>query len=93
MRSKQGSETIREETAAGYEVSAARTEAVYGNFARAREGAKAALARASTRGVQTEAALTLALAGDSAQALALANDLARRFPEVRRFGDQFVRDG
>ena len=77
-----GQRNNREETAAGYEVGAAWTEADYGNFARARDGAKAALARASTRGVQIEAALTLALAGDSAQALGLANDLAKRFPEA-----------
>ena len=77
-----GQRNNREEFAAGDEVDAAWTEAEYGNFPRAREGAKAALARASTRGVQTEAALTLALAGDSAQALALANDLAKRFPEA-----------
>jgi serine/threonine protein kinase/tetratricopeptide (TPR) repeat protein len=77
-----GQRNNRKELAAGYEVDAAFTEAEYGNFAQAREGAKSALARAPNRAVQTEAALTLALAGDSAQALALANDLARRFPEA-----------
>ena len=77
-----GQRNNREETVAGYEVGAAWTEADYGNFARAREGAKAAMTRASTRNVQIEAAVTLALAGDSAQALALANDLAKRFPEA-----------
>jgi eukaryotic-like serine/threonine-protein kinase len=74
----------RKELGALYEAGAAAMEADYGNFARAREGAKAVLARAPTRAIQTEAtlALTLALAGDSAQALALANDLATQFPEA-----------
>jgi tetratricopeptide (TPR) repeat protein len=70
----------KKETAANYEVNAAWTEADCGNFARAREGAKAALARASSLDVQTSAALSLALTGDSAHAQALTNDLARRFP-------------
>jgi pentatricopeptide repeat protein len=70
----------KKETAAYYEVGGAWAEADFGNFARAREGAKAALARASSRDVETAAAVSLALTGDSAQAQALTNDLARRFP-------------
>ena len=70
----------RKETAAYYEVDAAWAEADFGNFARAREGAKAALAKDSSRDVETDAAVSLALTGDSAQAQALTNDLARRFP-------------
>ena len=46
----------------------------------AREGAKAAIGRASSRDVQTIGALALARAGDSAGAQKLANDLAKRFP-------------
>src|SRR5260370_15211632 len=53
-----GQRNNRKETAAAYEVDASWREVSYGNFAQARDGAKAALARAPTRGVQTEAAVT-----------------------------------
>jgi eukaryotic-like serine/threonine-protein kinase len=67
------------ETAAGYEAEAALREAFFGNAAEARERAAAALALSNGRDVQYEAALALTLAGDAAQALA--DDLAKRFPE------------
>jgi eukaryotic-like serine/threonine-protein kinase len=75
-----GKRNNRVEPAATYEVGAAWTEADFGIYARAREGAKAAIGTASSREVQTMAALTLARAGDPAHAQALANDLAKRYP-------------
>jgi eukaryotic-like serine/threonine-protein kinase len=68
------------EAAAIHEVGAAWTEADYGIYVRARDGAKATTARASSSDVQSAAALSLARAGDSAGAQTLANDLAKRFP-------------
>jgi hypothetical protein len=69
------------ETAAGYEADAALREALFGNAAEARQRAAAALGLSAGRDVQHGAALTLALAGDVARAQALADDLAKRFPE------------
>jgi eukaryotic-like serine/threonine-protein kinase len=69
------------ETAASYEAAAALREAVYGFTAQARERAAAALALSTGRDVQNVAALASALTGDAARAQALANDLAKRFPE------------
>ena len=75
-----GKRNNRVEAAATYEGGVAWTEADFGNYARAREGAKAAIGTASSRDVQTMAALILARAGDPAHAQALADDLAKRFP-------------
>ncbi len=69
------------EVAAGYEAEAALREALFGNPAEARQRAAAALALSNGRDVQDGAALALALAGDSARAQALADDLGERFPE------------
>ena len=69
------------EVAAGYEAEAAVREALFGNPAEARQRAAAALALSNGRDVQDGAALALALAGDSARAQALADDLGERFPE------------
>ena len=69
------------ETAASYEAEAALREALFGNSAEARQRAAAALALSTGRDVQYGAALALALAGDAARAQALADDLAKRFPE------------
>jgi predicted Zn-dependent protease len=69
------------ETAADYEAEAALREALLGNPGQAHERAAAALARSNGRDVQYGAALALALAGDGARAQALADDLAKRFPE------------
>jgi tetratricopeptide (TPR) repeat protein len=69
------------ETAAGYEADAALREALFGNAADARRRAAAALALSTGRDVQYGAALALALAGDVARVQALADDLAKRFPE------------
>jgi len=67
------------ETAGNYLAAAALREALFGNPIEARKHAAAALALSTGRDVQYGAALALALARDSAQALA--DDLAKRFPE------------
>jgi eukaryotic-like serine/threonine-protein kinase len=69
------------ETAANYEADAALREALFGITAEARQRAAAALGLSTGRDVQYRAALALALAGDAARAQALADDLAKRFPE------------
>ena len=69
------------ETAATYEADEAVAEALFGNRVEARNQATAAL-RLSTGGdVQYAAALARALAEDSAGAVALVDDLVKRFPE------------
>jgi serine/threonine protein kinase len=70
-----------EETAAGYEADVALREALFGNAAEARQRAATALRLSTGRDVQYGAALALAFAGDAARAEALADDLAKRFPE------------
>ena len=69
------------ETAAGYEAEGALREALFGNALEACERAAAALRLSAGRDAQYGAALTLAIAGDNAQAEKLADDLAKRFPE------------
>ena len=69
------------EVAASYDAGAALREAVFGHTAEARQRAARALALSAGRDVQYGAALALALAGDAAGAQALADDLAKRFPE------------
>jgi eukaryotic-like serine/threonine-protein kinase len=69
------------ERAANFEAGAAIWEALFGNAAQARRQITSALARSSTRDVQLSAALALAFTGDGPRAQALADDLARRFPE------------
>src|SRR6266481_5390547 len=69
------------ENAAGNEAEAALREALFGNAAEARQRAAAALALSTGRDVQLYVALALAFAGDAARAQALADDLAKRFPE------------
>jgi eukaryotic-like serine/threonine-protein kinase len=69
------------ETAASYEADVALREALFGNAAEARQRAATALRLSIGRDVQYEAALAFALAGDAARAEALADDLAKRFPE------------
>ena len=69
------------ETGAAWGAIAAQREAAYGTPAEARQGASQALKLAPTsQGVNVEAALAFALAGDSARAEAMAQDLAKRFP-------------
>jgi serine/threonine protein kinase len=69
------------EVAAGDESEAALREALFGNAAEARQRATAALALSTGRDVQYGAALALAFASDAARAQALADDLAKRFPQ------------
>jgi len=60
---------------------AAQQEAVYGKTIEARQAAAAALKLAPTsQAVESEAALAFAMAGDTARAESLAQDLRKRFP-------------
>ena len=68
------------ETAALWQMNEALREAEFGNWQVARHGAAAAMALASTRDVQTLAALALAQSGDAGQAQKMSDDLARRYP-------------
>jgi tetratricopeptide (TPR) repeat protein len=69
------------ETAAGYEAEAAVREALIGNLGLARQQAHTAVALSGGRDVYAISAVALGLAGDSAQAMRLANDLSQRFPK------------
>ncbi len=69
------------ETAAGYAAEAAVREALVSNMGWAKEQAQAALALSTGRDVEAVSAIALGLAGDSAQATRLAEDLNKRFPE------------
>jgi hypothetical protein len=69
------------ETAAGYEAEAALREALLGDAVQARQRARAAVALSTGRDVQYGTALALAFADDVPRAQALADDLAKRFPE------------
>ncbi|HKO17906.1 MAG TPA: hypothetical protein VJU82_03375, partial [Acidobacteriaceae bacterium] len=68
------------EAAGGYEAEAALREALFGNTTEARVLARTALGLSTGREVQFAAALALVVAGDAVRADALADDLARRFP-------------
>lgn len=69
------------ETAAEYQAEAAVREALVGNLALAKEQAQKALAQSNGKGVEAMAGLALGLAGDSATATRLAEDLSKRFPD------------
>jgi thioredoxin-like negative regulator of GroEL len=69
------------EAAGIYEAQAALREVLVGNQGLARKRTRAALAISNGRDVVGFSALTLALAGDSAQAAQLGDNLAKRFPE------------
>jgi eukaryotic-like serine/threonine-protein kinase len=69
------------ENGAVYLAIAAQREAVDGNAVEARQSAAEALKLAPiSRGAEAEAALALAMAGDTARAESLAQDLGKRFP-------------
>src|SRR6202041_96791 len=69
------------ENAAIFQAIAAQREAAFGNAAAARQSATEALKLApASQGVGVEAALALAMAGDTAQAESLAQDLGKRYP-------------
>jgi tetratricopeptide (TPR) repeat protein len=67
--------------AAIFESAEAVCEAHFGNPARAKKRARAALDRATDRDVEYAAAFALALSADSAGSQRLTADLAKRFPE------------
>jgi eukaryotic-like serine/threonine-protein kinase len=69
------------ETAALWQLNSALREAEFGNSERARAQVKAGLAIASTRDVQTLAALTLTCTGDLPRAKSIADDLQKQYPE------------
>ena len=68
------------EAAALWQMSGALREAEFGNMAAAQNGAAAALAVASTRDLQTLAALIFAQSGDARRAQTISDDLARHYP-------------
>ena len=69
------------ENGAIWQANAALEQAAYGNPAEARQSAAEALKLAPTsQGVEAEAALAFAMAGDTARAESLAQDLGKRFP-------------
>jgi class 3 adenylate cyclase/Flp pilus assembly protein TadD/predicted Ser/Thr protein kinase len=69
------------ELAADYKAAAALWEAFFGNSSEARQHATATIVLSNGRDAFYVAALALAIAGDSARAHGLADDLAKRFPE------------
>jgi TolA-binding protein len=73
--------TSGKEPAALYQAAAAIREVLFGNVAQAKRSASAALELSKGRDVEYGAAFAMALAGDSAGAQALADDLDKRFPE------------
>ena len=69
------------ETAAIWQTNAGVQQAAYGNPTEARQSAAEALKLVPTsQGVEVEAALAFAMAGDTARAESLAQDLNKRFP-------------
>jgi eukaryotic-like serine/threonine-protein kinase len=81
-RSADSAQRINEKEAAGeYEAHDAVREALVGNMAFAKREAETALAGAHGRQVEGYSAIALALAGETAQAERLADDLNKRFPE------------
>jgi tetratricopeptide (TPR) repeat protein len=68
-------------TAAGYQAIHAVHEALAGNSARAQQQAKSALALSDSTEVKSLAGLALALAGDSEEAMRLADELAKDHPQ------------
>jgi serine/threonine protein kinase len=69
------------ENGAIWQAIAAQREAAYGNAREGRQAAAAALKLSPTsQGVELEAALAFAMAGDAAQAESLSQDLGKRYP-------------
>jgi eukaryotic-like serine/threonine-protein kinase len=69
------------EEAAAYLAEAAVREALVGNMDLAKQEAQAALPLATGKDAEALSAIALGLGGDSAQAVRLAGDLGKRFPE------------
>ncbi len=84
LTKRAGDSAIRadsKENGAIWQAIAAQREAAYGNAAEARQSAGAALKLApASQGVESEATLAFAMAGDTARAESLAQDLGKRFP-------------
>jgi eukaryotic-like serine/threonine-protein kinase len=73
--------TDSKETGAIWQAIAAQREAAFGNAAQGRLSAAAAFKLVpASQGVEVEAAFAFALAGDTARAESMAQDLAKRFP-------------
>ncbi len=73
--------TDSKETGVIWQANAALQQAAYGNITEARQSAAEALKLAPTsQGGEVEAVLAFAMAGDTARAESLAQDLGRRFP-------------
>jgi tetratricopeptide (TPR) repeat protein/predicted Ser/Thr protein kinase len=72
--------TNEKETAAEYLGHSAVREALVGNTDAAKQDAKAAMMRSNSRQGNAFSAIALALAGDSAQAARLSDDLRKKFP-------------
>jgi DNA-binding winged helix-turn-helix (wHTH) protein/tetratricopeptide (TPR) repeat protein len=68
------------ERGGAWEAATSIREALFGNAAEARAGALAAVALSRDREVEYCAAYAMAVAGETAQAQGMADDLARRFP-------------
>jgi eukaryotic-like serine/threonine-protein kinase len=71
----------KKQSAGFYEADAALRDALVGQEQIAKQEAKAALALSNSKDVESAAAIALGLAGDSASATRLANDLGQRFPQ------------
>ena len=71
----------RDESAGSHLAQAALREALAGNFAMAKGEAEEALNFSDNSSVQAVSAAAMGLAGDSARAARMADDLAQRFPE------------
>ncbi|MGA8617900.1 MAG: protein kinase [Candidatus Sulfotelmatobacter sp.] len=72
--------TNEKETAAEYLGHSSVREALVGNMDAAKQDAKAAISRSNSRQANAFSAIALALAGDSAQAARLSDDLHKKFP-------------
>jgi eukaryotic-like serine/threonine-protein kinase len=71
----------KKQSAGFYEADAALRDALAGQEKIAKQEAKSAVALSNSKDVEAAAAIALGLAGDSASALRLANDLSQRFPQ------------
>jgi eukaryotic-like serine/threonine-protein kinase len=77
----QKAEQDSKEFAAGMRASAGAIEAEFGNIDEAHRQVQAAMAMTDDKGIRAQAALTLALIGDSSHAEKLIDDLAKAYPE------------
>jgi eukaryotic-like serine/threonine-protein kinase len=71
----------KKESAASYYAQAALVEALAGNAAQAKQFVKQAMAVAGTKDTRAVSALALSLAGDTAEAAKIADDLGKRYPK------------